>query len=274
MAQLFKPAANTIATLSLVAGAGVPFLLLGASQISRSPANTKVNVPLDQPVPFSHKHHVKELGIDCRYCHGEVEYQAHAGVPATEVCMSCHSQIWTNSPMLAPVRDSYESNKPLRWNKVNVVPDFVYFDHSLHIQKGISCNNCHGAVQEMHIMAKGNAFRMAWCLECHDNPGKYMLPTEEAKDGHGDDHSGDHGGESHEGHEGHEDSVSTLTPREAMFNIYKKIAAGEKLSDQEYKLSRGLGQRLPNDKTHEGYKLMEQRNINVSQLKDCYICHN
>lgn len=268
MAQLFKPVANTLATVSLIVGAGLPFVLLGASQITRSPAGTKVNNPIDQPVPFSHKHHVKELGIDCRYCHYMVEDAATASVPATEVCMSCHSQIWTNSPMLAPVRDSYENNKPLKWNKVNAVPDFVYFDHSIHVARGISCNTCHGAVQEMHITWKGNAFRMAWCLDCHKNPGKFHLEegsSDHSHDGHG------HGDE-HEG--AHAESVSTLTPRQRIFEVYRKIAAGEKLTDQEHKLAIGQTQQLPADRVHAGYKEMQQQGVNITQLQDCYVCHN
>lgn len=262
MAQLFKPFANTLATVSLIAGAGVPFLILAGSQITRSPAGTKQFNPVDQPVPFSHKHHAKELGIDCRYCHYTVEYQAQASIPATEVCMSCHSQIWTNSPMLAPVRDSYESNKPLRWAKVNNVPDFVYFDHSIHINRGISCNTCHGAVQEMPITWKGQAFRMAWCLDCHKNPGKYMLLDEHEDHGHGDDHAED----------GHEE-VSTLSPRERVFAIYKKIAAGEKLTETERRIAIGKTQQLPADDIHAGYKEMQQQDVNITQLQDCYICH-
>ena len=275
MAQLFKPAANTIATASLILGAGLPFLLIGASQITRSSANTLVDNPIDQPVPFSHLHHTKELGIDCRYCHNTVEYAAHASVPATEVCMSCHSQIWTNSPMLAPVRDSYESNKPLRWNKVNAVPDFVYFDHSIHIARGISCNTCHGAVQEMPITWKGQAFRMAWCLDCHKNPGKYMILDPEEED-HGD-HGDGHDEESHDDHahdEGHDHGVSTLTPRQRVFAIYQKISAGEKLTDIERRIAIGKTQQLPADKVHEGYKVMQQQDINITQLQDCYVCHN
>lgn len=263
MAQLFKPVANTLATASLIVGAGLPFLLLAGSQITRSPAGTKVFNPLDQPVPFSHRHHVTELGIDCRYCHSSVEDSAHASVPATEVCMSCHSQIWTNSPMLAPVRDSYESNKPLRWNKVNAVPDFVYFDHSIHIARGISCNTCHGAVQNMPLTWKGQAFRMSWCLDCHKNPSKFMLVDEEgaAHDEHAEEGA----------HEDH--AVSTLTPREKVFHLYKKIAAGEKLNDVEHKLAIGLTQQLPSDDVHKGYKVMQQAGVNVTQLQDCYVCH-
>lgn len=265
MGQLFKPAANSIATASLVVGALLPFVVLvGGSQLTRSPANTKVGMPLDQPVPFSHKHHVKELGIDCRYCHTTVETQANASVPATEVCMSCHSQIWTNSPYLEPVRQSWETDTPIKWRKVNAVPDFVYFDHSIHIDRGISCNTCHGAVQEMHITWKGQPLHMAWCLDCHKNPEKYMF-----LDGEEEHHDED-------GHEGEHAPADLLTPRQKVFNLYKKIAGGEKLSEQEQKLAEGLPQQMPTDKTHAPYqaKIMEEAKINVSQLADCYICHH
>ena len=168
MAQLFKPSANSIARVGIVALAlGPAILLYAGSTISRSPFNTKVDVPLNQPVPFSHKHHTFELGIDCRYCHTSVETGKHAGIPATEVCMSCHSQIWTNSPLLEPIRKSYETGMPIEgvegtgWLQVNKVPEFVYFNHSIHIQKGVNCNQCHGPVQDMAITWKGRAFSMA-----------------------------------------------------------------------------------------------------------------
>lgn len=268
MAQLFRPAANSIATASLLVGATLPVVaLFSGSQITRSPANTKVLNPVDQPVPFSHKHHVKELGIDCRYCHSTVEEQANATVPSSEVCMSCHSQVWTNSPMLDPVRTSYETDTPLKWNKVNVVPDFVYFDHSIHIAKGISCNNCHGAVQEMHITWKGQAFRMAWCLDCHKDPAKFMLGTDGEQLG---------AAETAEDHGHEEGAVNAATPKEQIFAIYQKIAAGEKLTPQEYRLSRGQSQLVPKDDIHKGYgeMRMEDREIKKEMLSDCYVCHN
>lgn len=248
MAQLFKPAANTIATASLFAGALAPFaIFLTGSQITRSPYNTKVDVPITQPAPFSHKHHVAELGIDCRFCHWTVEEGAAASVPTTDVCMTCHSQIWKNSPLLEPVRESWETNTPLQWNKVNTVPDFVYFNHSIHIARGVSCNNCHGAINEMEMTWKGNAFRMAWCLECHREPEKFMFqPSED----------------------------TGLTPREQIFAMYKKLATGQHLSPVEEKLAEGLPQMVPSDKQHEGVALMKERGINKTQLMDCYVCHH
>jgi hypothetical protein len=266
MGQLFKPYANSIASGSLLVAAILPPLaLLAGSTITRSPMNTKATVPIDQPVPFSHKHHVKELGIDCRYCHTTVEEQANASVPATEVCMSCHSQIWTNSPMLEPVRDSYTTGKPIVWTKVNAVPDFVYFDHSIHIKRGISCNTCHGAVQEMPITWKGKPFSMAWCLDCHKNPEKYYI--EKSKDhgeSHGDGHAVEHGGDH---------AADTMTPREKIFDLYRKIAAGEKLSLGEHYIATGHHVALPADEVHENYKKMQERGVNISQLTDCWVCH-
>lgn len=248
MAQLFKPGANTLATLSLFAGAAAPFaLFLTGSQITRSPYNTKVDVPLDQPVPFSHAHHALELGIDCRFCHWNVEEGAHATVPSTDVCMTCHSQIWTNSPLLDPVRTSYETNTPIQWNKVNAVPDFVYFNHSIHIAKGVNCNNCHGPVQKMHITWKGNALRMSWCLECHREPEKFLYKVE---------------------------ATPGLTPREQVFALYKKLAAGAELTPVERQLANGLSQQAPKDKVHEGVELLKERKINKTQLMDCYVCHH
>src|SRR5689334_8385697 len=139
MAQLFNPATNVLSRLSvLVFGViGPAATLIIGSAITRSPWNTNVGVPLAQPVPCSHEHHAIELGIDCRYCHTSVEKSYNAGIPPTETCMSCHSQIWTDSPLLDPVRESYRDNKPIVWNRINWVPGFVYFPHNIHIARGI-----------------------------------------------------------------------------------------------------------------------------------------
>ncbi|BCM20979.1 cytochrome C [Mesorhizobium sp. LCM 4577] len=142
----------------------------------RSHFVTGVGEAMAQPVPFSHKHHVGELGIDCRYCHNGVETSASAGLPATEVCMTCHSQLYTNAAMLAPVRASLASGQPLRWHRVNSVPDYVYFNHSIHIAKGVACETCHGEVDDMPLMAKAQPLSMEWCLGCHRNPGPNLRP--------------------------------------------------------------------------------------------------
>jgi hypothetical protein len=154
-------------------------LLVGANV---TPYTHRLRVALDQPAPFSHKHHVKELGISCYYCHDGVEKSPVAGVPATETCYTCHSQVWTNSPLLQVVRDSYEKNIPIEWNRVNDVPDFVYFDHSIHIAKGVSCYSCHGDMDEQNLTFKENAFEMRWCLDCHRNPEDWVRPEDKILD--------------------------------------------------------------------------------------------
>ncbi len=180
MAQVFHPSFNTLSRLSLLGALVVPALLIVAgSAITRSSYNTKAGIPLEQPVPFSHEHHSVELGIDCRYCHTSVEKSAYSNVPPTHTCMSCHSQIWTNSPLLEPVRQSYATNTPLRWTQLNKVPDFVYFPHNAHVNKGINCNECHGPIQKMMLTYKAKPFFMYWCLDCHRNPEKHIRPREE-----------------------------------------------------------------------------------------------
>lgn len=158
------------------------FAAVGAAlfSIERSDFSTRVDQPLAQPVPFSHQHHVGSLGIDCRYCHTSVETSAFAGVPPTETCMSCHSQIWQQAPILQPVRDSWSTGRPLRWTRVHDLPDYVFFDHSIHVQKGVGCELCHGRVESMPITWKTQPLYMSWCLDCHRHPGKYLRPREQA----------------------------------------------------------------------------------------------
>jgi hypothetical protein len=146
--------------------------------IVRSPYATSAGVILEQPVPFSHKHHVAEAGIDCRYCHSSVETSPFAGIPPTETCMNCHSQLWTQSPMLEPVRASYRDGTPLVWNRVHDLPDFAYFDHSIHVRKGVACTTCHGQVDQMPLMDREATLHMEWCLECHREPGRFVGPRE------------------------------------------------------------------------------------------------
>jgi Cytochrome c7 and related cytochrome c len=150
-----------------------------ASEILWSPYTTYVDVPFDQPIPFSHKHHVGDDGIDCRYCHTTVEKSAFAGLPSTDTCMTCHSQIWKDSSMLAPVRSSLATNRPLQWNRVHDLPDYVYFNHSIHVAKGIGCSTCHGRVDQMPLIRKTQTLYMKWCLECHRDPGKFVRPAGE-----------------------------------------------------------------------------------------------
>ena len=171
MAQIFHRSVNTISRVSIYGGV---FLVLAISYlawaVNESSFYTDARLPLDQPVPFSHKHHAAELGIDCRYCHTSVETSSFAGIPPTETCMTCHSQIWTNSSMLEPVRSSYTTGQSLEWRRVNALPDFVYFNHSIHIKKGIGCTTCHGQIGEMPITWKQNTLYMRWCIDCHKHP--------------------------------------------------------------------------------------------------------
>ena len=180
MPQIFHPSANTLARVTIFGGAFAALgLLVLTYMIQRSPYQTQQQVIREQPVPFSHEHHVRGLGIDCRYCHTSVETSAAASVPPTYTCMSCHSQIWTESPMLAPVRDSLKNTKPLAWSRLHDLPDFVYFHHGIHVQKGVGCVECHGRVDLMPLTWKAKPLTMEWCLECHRHPEEHVRPREE-----------------------------------------------------------------------------------------------
>jgi Cytochrome c7 and related cytochrome c/Class III cytochrome C family len=177
--QIFRPGANTIATLLLASLGVMPVLAVGlAYQIVRSPDVTDQNVTREQPVPFSHEHHVGGMGIDCRYCHTSVEKARFAGLPPTETCMTCHSQIWTNAGMLAPVRASLAEDKPIHWQRVNELPGYVYFDHSIHIAKGVGCTTCHGPIGQMKLTRQAAPLTMRWCLDCHRDPSMALRPRE------------------------------------------------------------------------------------------------
>ena len=162
---------------------GGVFVLAGIGLLAfiyaRSSYATGVDVAAEQPVFFSHKHHVDELNLDCRYCHSSVAVSSFAGMPSTETCMTCHSHIWTTSPMLAPVQDSWQSGIPIEWNRVYDLPDFVYFDHSIHVAQGVGCETCHGRVDQMPLIWKAESLRMTWCLECHRQPDQFLRPREE-----------------------------------------------------------------------------------------------
>ena len=180
MPQIFRRSANTLSkvslfgVLSLVGG-----LILLAMVLGRSAYVTRANEYVEQPIQFSHLHHVTDDGIDCRYCHTSVETSAFAGLPPTETCMTCHSQIWADSPMLEPVRASFRNDAPLRWTRVHDLPDFVYFNHSIHVKKGMGCETCHGRVDQMPLMQQVNTLQMEWCLNCHRNPENYVRPRSE-----------------------------------------------------------------------------------------------
>lgn len=177
MAQIFHPSTNTLSRLSIFGAVFVLALLLWLlAAIERAPYITQADVVREQPVPFSHKHHVNGLGIDCRYCHTTVEESAFAGIPSTKTCMTCHSQIWATSPVLEPVRASFRTDTSILWTRVNDLPDFVYFDHSIHIHKGIGCVTCHGRVDQMPLTWRAHPLTMEWCLECHRAPERFVRP--------------------------------------------------------------------------------------------------
>src|SRR5438105_3951497 len=179
-AQIFGPGANSLARVTLggsVLGVAVLFVVL--ELYVRSAYVTDVGRPVDQPVPFSHKHHVSDDGIDCRYCHTTVETSAFAGIPSTQTCMNCHSEIWSGSPVLEPVQQSFRSGTPIRWNRVDNLPGFVYFDHSIHVQKGVGCSTCHGRVDQMPLTYKAQSFQMSFCLDCHQEPAHFVRPRDQ-----------------------------------------------------------------------------------------------
>ena len=180
MAQIFHPSTNTLSKVTIF---GALFLIAGLfwllAELNRSSYATGADVVRNQPVPFSHKHHVSGLGIDCRYCHTSVEQSAFAGIPSTATCMNCHNQIWTNSPMLEPVRESYRTGQPLRWTRVHDLADFAYFNHSIHVNKGVGCVTCHGRVDQMPLVYQARSLLMEWCLDCHRNPEQFIRPREE-----------------------------------------------------------------------------------------------
>jgi hypothetical protein len=180
MAQFFPHSANAYARMSiallvlLLAGVG-----LGLDRLQRSPWVTKEGERMEQPVPFSHQHHVAGLGIDCRYCHTSVENSSFAGIPPTKTCMNCHSQIWTNANMLEPVRASYRDNKSLHWTRIHDLPDFAYFSHEIHVNKGVGCKSCHGPIDDMPLMYQNASLQMEWCLSCHRDTAAVLRPREE-----------------------------------------------------------------------------------------------
>ena len=180
MPQIFRRSANTISKISL---AGALMLavgaILGMILIGRSSWVTRANEYLEQPVQFSHRHHVLDDGIDCRYCHTSVETSPFAGIPPTKTCMNCHSQIWSNAPILEPVRASFRDDTPMHWIRIHDLPDFVYFNHSIHIKKGMGCETCHGRIDRMPLTRQVSSLQMNWCINCHRHPEEYVRPRAE-----------------------------------------------------------------------------------------------
>ncbi len=180
MAQIFDRSSNALARASLVL-TGLIVIALGVTldQLQRSPWVTRQGQRPEQPVPFSHKHHVQGLGLQCQYCHVTVEKSSYAGIPPTKTCINCHAQIWTNAQLLEPVRASWATGQSVVWTKVHDLPDFVYFSHEIHVNKGLGCATCHGRVDMMPLMYAQNTLQMEWCLDCHRNPAKHLRPTSE-----------------------------------------------------------------------------------------------
>jgi len=180
MPQIFHRSFNTISRLTIFGALFVVAGLFWAGNIYvRSDYVTGVGEAREQPVPFSHQHHVAGLGIDCRYCHTTVETSGFAGIPPTRTCMNCHQQIWAKSPMLEVVRESWRTEQSIPWRRVHNLADFVYFDHSIHVKKGMGCATCHGPVQAMPLTWQHASLHMEWCLECHRHPGRYIRPREQ-----------------------------------------------------------------------------------------------
>lgn len=243
MAQIFHPSMNVFAKATIF---GAAFILAGLAwaggMLVRSSYVTQVDVVRDQPVPFSHDHHVSGLGIDCRYCHTTVEVSPFAGMPATEICMGCHSQIWKTSDLLAPVRESYRTGQPLRWTRVYDLPDFVYFNHSIHVAKGIGCESCHGRVDQMPLMRKAVSLHMEWCLECHRHPASAVRSPENLY------------------------RFGKLA-REITETIAHE-GAGKTVVNRAERIHS-----LPQQGSADGQALVKQYGIVTGQLSDCVICH-
>ena len=178
MSAVFTPRAVLAVKLVVLAvvaiAVGAVVLLAG-----RARAYEQIGEPVVQPIPFSHKHHVGDDGIDCRYCHTTVETQAHAGLPSTAVCLGCHSQLFRDQPLLAPLHESAASDAPIPWKRVHVLPDFVFFDHSVHVAKGVACVECHGRVDQMPLEWRARPLQMQWCLACHRDPAPHLRPHAE-----------------------------------------------------------------------------------------------
>src|SRR5713101_5679476 len=180
MPQVFHRSTNTLSKLSIF---GAIFIIAalawGLALVNRSPYVTQEGMAHEQPLPFSHRHHAGELGIDCRYCHTTVEDAAFANIPPTKTCMNCHAQIWAQSPVLEPVRASFRTDQSIEWIRVHDLPDFVYFNHGIHVHKGIGCVTCHGRIDHMNLTWQESSLQMEWCINCHRHPERYVRPREQ-----------------------------------------------------------------------------------------------
>ena len=180
MGPLFRPRHNTLALVSLFVVAGGALGVPGGLMLyARTPYARNMGDPIEQPIQFDHRHHTRDEGIDCRYCHNTVDKSPAASIPPTQLCLNCHSQIWNKSPMLEKVRESFIQNKPIEWRRVNKVGEFAYFNHAIHVNKGVGCVSCHGRVDEMPAVEKAEPLTMGFCLSCHRHPEQNLRPVSE-----------------------------------------------------------------------------------------------
>lgn len=177
--NLFPAWTSTVRDLLPFALGGGGIFVLVIVTFGFSPNTLAVGFSPDQPIPFSHKLHAGEMGMDCRYCHNTVELGAKAAVPPTETCMNCHDRIQTESPALAPLRESAETGKPIEWSRVHDLPDYVFFDHSAHVTRGVGCVECHGRIDTMDKVRQEKKLSMGWCLDCHRNADDVIRPIDE-----------------------------------------------------------------------------------------------
>ncbi len=257
MAQIFHPSMNIVAKATIF---GALFILAvvawAGGVLVRSSYITGVDTVRDQPIPFSHQHHVSELGLDCRYCHTSVEKSAFAGMPSTEICMGCHSQIWKTSDILSPLRESQRNEEPISWTRVNDLPDFVYFNHSIHVGKEIGCESCHGRVHEMPLMRRASSLLMEWCIDCHRHPdgavrsGDAIYQFQPRRTGPNDEVPVDRRG-----------TTGNASSNGALERPPKNAASP----------GRNATEKSPEPGT--GLDLVQQYCIVTRQLTDCVICH-
>jgi hypothetical protein len=235
--QTFSPGANTFAKISVVLIGLVSVLLIGYLILRMFSPYTKnpVGIPVEQPVQFSHELHSGQLNVDCRYCHTSVEESPYAGIPDTHTCMTCHSQIATYSELLEPIRQSYETGERIAWQKVHNLADYVYFNHSAHVNKGVGCETCHGRVDQMPIVWQVETMTMRWCLDCHFDPAENLRPV---------------------------DQVTTHGWETAQMN-----------SDQQQASMSLQSSGVASMQSLTGEELLEINHVNVEGLGDCAVCH-
>jgi hypothetical protein len=179
LAQIFPKIANSVPLYAAIGGSAIAALAVAGVWYYGSPEYTDVGYRPIQPVPYSHELHVGQLGLDCRYCHASVEVSSVSNIPPTQTCMNCHHVIKRDSELLEPIRQSLKTGKPMRWVRVHNLPDYAYFDHSIHINAGVGCASCHGQIQQMEVVWQAEPLSMGWCLDCHHNPEQHLRPTEE-----------------------------------------------------------------------------------------------